>query len=247
MGDLQLAHIVSENFPCPMEDISIAVERRARAKVLLEMEAEDGPERNDMSGEEEPNDPVGNVMNLNEWQKTKEETKKAKIGMNQLQTAAGDERKMMNAETAFTVAKQILVEETHTVTGNEKSNGLFLWRADIGGPEGGRVSPTNNGFADSEEERTAEEKEKMEDFDRLRSKLLKYGLQQIIYIQQVFNMTTTELVETIVRENENLGTFPNNTGKEIVGYMLEECSSDCKKMKKLGTLSCAQHASDGMT
>merc|ERR1712020_74535 len=41
--DLQLAHIVSENFPCPMEDISIAVERRARANVLLEMEAEDGP------------------------------------------------------------------------------------------------------------------------------------------------------------------------------------------------------------
>ena len=49
-------------------------------------------------------------------------------------------------------------------------------------------------------------------------------------------MTTTELVETIVRENENLGTFPNNTGKEIVGYMLEECSSDCKKMKKLGNI-----------
>ncbi len=35
-------------------------------------------------------------------------------------------------------------------------------------------------------------------------------------------MTTTELVETIVRQNENLGTFPNNTGKEIVGYMIEE-------------------------
>ena len=163
LRDLQLAHIVSENFPCPMEDISIAVERRARAKVLLEMEAEDGPERDDMSGEEEPNDPVGNVMNLNEWQKTKEVTKKAKIGMNQLQTAAGDERKMMNAETAFTVAKQILVEETHTITGNEKSNGLFLWRADIGGPEGGRVSPNNNGFANNEEEKTADEKERMED------------------------------------------------------------------------------------
>ena len=47
-------------------------------------------------------------------------------------------------------------------------------------------------------------------------------------------MTTTELVETIVRENENLGTFPNNNGKEIIGYMMEECSSGCKEMKKLG-------------
>ena len=49
-------------------------------------------------------------------------------------------------------------------------------------------------------------------------------------------MTTSQLVETIVRENENLGTFPNNTGEEIVGYMLKECSSDCKKMKKLGNI-----------
>ena len=49
-------------------------------------------------------------------------------------------------------------------------------------------------------------------------------------------MTTTELVETIVRQNENLGTFPNNTGKEIVGYMIEECSSDCKKKKKSGNM-----------
>ena len=153
--DLQQTHIIGDNFPCPMEDISTAVERRARAKILLEVEAEDGPRRDDMSDEEESDDPAANVMNLNEWQKTKEVIKKAKIRMNQLQTAAGMEKKMMNATTAFTVAKQLLAEETYTVTEREKNDGLFLWRADIGGPEGGQVPPINGELIDSEEGKIA--------------------------------------------------------------------------------------------
>ena len=236
LRDLQQAHIIGDNFPCPMEDIATAVERRARAKILLEVEAEDGPRRDNMSDEEESDNPAVNVMNLNEWQKTKEVVKKAKIKMNQLQPGDGNEDKMMDANVAYRVAKYLLAEETYTVTEREKNDGLFLYRADIGGPEGDQVPLVNDELINGEEGKIAKEKEKMEDFDMLRSKLLKYGLQQIIYIQQVFNMTTAELVETIVRENENLGTFPDNNGKEIFGYMMEECSSGCKDIKKLGNI-----------
>ena len=52
-----------------------------------------------------------------------------------------------------------------------------------------------------------------------REQLLHYGLHQILYVKKVFEMSTEELIETILRENERMGNFPNHTRKEILDWV----------------------------
>ena len=79
----------------------------------------------------------------------------------------------------------------------------------------------------------------MADFEKLRTRLLRYGLQQIMHISQVFQMSAPELIETIVRENEKMGHFPNDTRHEVFELMTEECNSGCKAANRVEkTLPC---------
>ena len=124
----------------------------------------------------------------------------------------------------------------YTAAKKEKNEDLFLWRAEMGGLTKEWVSNMTKNLG---EEGVAEEKEKMADFEKLRARLLRYGLQQIMHISQVFKMSAPELIETIVRENEKMGHFPNNTRYEILEFMTESCNSDCKEADSTeGALPC---------
>ena len=255
--DLEVLRIVPGNFPFPMDPISAAVENRARARTQLEMEYEDGNlKEEDGSDEEGINDHpprlptpvpaykteenvVEDLIKTNEWNKVKEVVKKANEKMNTKQDLREKEDQKTEFSAALAQVKNLLAEEMYNVAKKEKVENLFLWRAEMGGQEGGWVSDMT---VDRGEEKVADEKEKMADFEKLRTRLLRYGLQQIMHISQVFQMSAPELIETIVRENEKMGHFPNTTRHEVFQLMTEECDSGCKAAdpmeKTLPCLTC---------
>ena len=172
------------------------------------------------------------LINLNEWRKVKEVAKKANEKMNIKQKDGEREDQKVGFSAALAQVKELLAEEMYTAAKKEKNEDLFLWRAEMGGQEGAWVSDMTKNLG---EERAAEEKEKMADFEKLRTRLLRYGLQQIMHISQVFQMSAPELIETIVRECEKMGHFPNNTRQEVFEFMTEGCNSGCKEANPMET------------
>ena len=101
----------------------------------------------------------------------------------------------------------------------EKQNGLFLWRASLGGRHGGWGSPINEDLLDNRKCRAMEEREKIAKHDEERNRFLHHELQEVLYIKKAFELSIAELVDHVLREDEKMNDFPNHSYKEIYNIM----------------------------
>ena len=116
----------------------------------------------------------------------------------------------------------------------EKSNGLFLWRASLGDHHRRWVSPLNIDLLDNREHRIMEDRDKIARHDKKRGQFLRYGLQQVLYIKKVFELSTTELIELVLREDQKMDNFPDYSREEIYDVMIDKCCCLCKMAKLEG-------------
>ena len=116
---------------------------------------------------------------------------------------------------AWAKAKDLRSREEAKMMAKEKQNGIFLWRASLGGRHGGWGSPINEDLLDNRKKMIKEEREMIKNHENDRNKYLKFGLQQMLYVKKCFNLSLAKLIELIVREDDETNNFLDHSRTEI--------------------------------
>ena len=131
---MKLLGLVGENFPQPKQETSINMECQARAKMLIQMEDEDG-------------------KNANNGHNSDHTITKEEMGMKKEAEPATE------SEEAWRQAKKLQEREEMIMMRQEKRNGIFLWRAGPGNAIN-RDLMDNSKNKSAEERRRMEEHER---------------------------------------------------------------------------------------
>ena len=221
--DLKLLGLVGENFPQPMQKASSNMERQARARTLIKMEAEECENVN--------NDKDVNPVTVKKEMGEKEEAKP--VAEKKKRQSLKDWKK----DLAWAEAYKIQEREEKVMMRLEKKNGIFLWRAGSGDCQDGQDPPgklINRNLMDNSNNKSAEERQKVAEHERERERYLHLGLQQVLYIKKAFDLSLDELINLVVREDDKTKGFPHHTRRQIYDLMKDK-SPPCCKLVKLHT------------
>ena len=127
-------------------------------------------------------------------------------------------------------ALKLLEEEAGPKMVKEMNNGSFLWEQ----TPGSQLPPLNTHQFDNSRKIAVEDKDKEVEHNKRRGKFLRHGLQQVMYMKRVFDLSLADLYELILREDNRTRGFPLHTRDEIYDAMINNRQSP-KKLARQAT------------